>query len=171
MNGHDRIYIAAPPVVSSAGCTAMLSITSYKFQLSSLSDKITHTHAHTQASARRWSHKVGRRARERKQARKKSEILPLNLIYSQSSQDKLHSGVIKADLAWFTRHGRDTISVIRAKQILRSIFFDGLKINKTLLLINTGTVGSERWMLMRCSAAAAHRSGAPPHCYRDRRLC
>lgn len=52
--------------------------------------------------------------------------------------------------------------MIRAKQILRSIFFDGLKINKTLLLINMGTVGSERRMLMRRSAAAAHRSAPPP---------
>lgn len=170
MNGHDRIYIAAPPVVSSAGCTAMLSITSYKFQLSSLSDKITHTSVSTAVVAQ--SGQAGGREKERKQAsKKKSEILPLKLIYSKSTQDKPHSGVIKADLAWFTRYRRDRISVIRAKQILRSIFFDGLKINKTLLLINMGTVGSERRMLMRRSAAAAHRSAPPPHCYWDRRLC
>lgn len=47
MNSHDGIYyIAVPAAVSSAVCTAVLSITAYKFQLPSSSDKITHTYAH-----------------------------------------------------------------------------------------------------------------------------
>lgn len=42
MNSHDRIYIAAPAVVSLAVCMAALSITSYKSQWSPLSDKSAH---------------------------------------------------------------------------------------------------------------------------------
>lgn len=52
--------------------------------------------------------------------------------------------------------------MIRAKEILRSIFLDGMKINKTLFLINTGAVGLALRMVMRRSAAATHRSAPPP---------
>lgn len=131
----------------------------------------SHTHALTHRRQRSSGHTQSGQTGVRK--RKKSEILPLSLIYSRPTQDKLHSGVIRADLAWFTRYGRDRISMIRAKEILRSIFLDGMKINKTLFLINTGAVGLALRMLMRRSAAATHRSAPPPlpRCYRERRLC
>ena len=109
MNSHDRIYIAASAVVSLAGCTAMLSITSYKFQLSPWSDKITHTHSRPHVS--RAIHTQSRRQQEFSVSNK---IIPsLNLISTTSTVDKLHSSVIKADLAWFTRYGQDKINMIR----------------------------------------------------------
>lgn len=95
MNSHDRIYIAAPAVVSLGGCTAMLSITSYKFQLSPSSDKITHTHIspHVSMAIRTQS------GRQQKFSDSNKIILSLNLISTTSTVDKLHSSVIKADLA------------------------------------------------------------------------
>lgn len=109
MNSHDRIYIAAPAVVSLAGCTAMLSITSYKFQLSPSSDKITHTHTYAHVSGA--IHTQSTRQQEFFVSNK--IILSLNLISTTSTVDKLHSCVIKADLAWFTRYGQDKINMIR----------------------------------------------------------
>lgn len=50
MNSHNRIYtLAVAAIVSFAACTATLSVTSYKFQLSSSSDKITCSDAHVWA--------------------------------------------------------------------------------------------------------------------------
>lgn len=95
MNGHDRTYIAASAVVTYAGCTAMLSITSYKFQLSSSSDKITH--APTPTCQRSNTHTQSRR--QQKFCDSNKIILSLNLISSTSTVDKLHSSVIKAYLA------------------------------------------------------------------------
>lgn len=95
MNSYDRIYIAAPAVVSLAACTAMLSITSYKFQLSPSTDKITHTRIspHVSMAIRAQS------GRQQKSSDSNEIILPLNLISTTSTVDKLHSSVIKADLA------------------------------------------------------------------------
>lgn len=60
----------------------------------------SHTHALTHkrqhAGGRAQSGQTGEKKRA---STKKSKILPLSLIYSQPSQDKLHSGVIKVDLA------------------------------------------------------------------------
>lgn len=91
MSSHDRIYIAAPAVVSLAGCTAMLSITSYKFQLSPSSDKITH--------APTCQHSNAHIKEEATMSDNNKIILSLNLISTTSTVDKLHSSVIKADLA------------------------------------------------------------------------
>lgn len=95
MNSHDGIHIAAPAAVGLAGCAAVLSITSYKFQLSPSSDKITPADAHM--SAWQYTHKATKK--EKTVGDSSKIILSLKLISTTSTVDKLCSHVIKADLA------------------------------------------------------------------------
>lgn len=87
-------------------CCCQLSVTSYKFQLSPSSDKITH--AHTPTCQHSNIRAQGREATKKfSDSNKNNPVLESNLYYL-----KLHSGVINADLARCTRYRRDEINMI-----------------------------------------------------------